>query len=170
MCELYVGGDEAQVESVTTLEEFGGGGVGSAIVLAAEDEGREDLTDAEDGEFRSLTDEIKTVDEEIIAREHGAERAAGQGLPSEPVQRWRNTPLEHAIDTELRSKLDEAISLRERAYSAYTGAGDARGSARMALLLAWDNEGRGAYAIANGWLANAERILADAAPFLPKGA
>jgi RNA polymerase sigma-70 factor (ECF subfamily) len=47
--------------------------------------------------------------EEIVAREHGAERRAGDGFPAEPVQRWRNTPLEQAIDGELRSRLDEAI-------------------------------------------------------------
>ena len=35
VCELYVQGDEAQVESVTTLEEFRGRGVGSAVVLGA---------------------------------------------------------------------------------------------------------------------------------------
>jgi len=58
-------------------------------------------------------------------------------------------------------KLDEAIALRERAYSSYDGAGDALGSARMALTLAWDYEGRGSFAISNGWLASAERILAD---------
>lgn len=35
VCELYVQGGEAQVESVTTLEELRGKGVGSAVVLAA---------------------------------------------------------------------------------------------------------------------------------------
>ncbi len=58
-------------------------------------------------------------------------------------------------------KLDEAISLRERAYSGYTAAGDLLGAARMALALSWDYEGRGAFAIAGGWLANAERLLSD---------
>lgn len=57
-------------------------------------------------------------------------------------------------------KLDEAIALRERAYAAYDAAGDALGSARMALTLAWDYEARGSFAISNGWLATAERILA----------
>ena len=40
-------------------------------------------------------------------------------------------------------KLDEAISLRERAYSAYTAEGDLLGAARMALTLQWDYEARG---------------------------
>jgi N-acetylglutamate synthase-like GNAT family acetyltransferase len=36
-CELYVDGDEAQVESVSTLEEYRGRGLGRAFVLAASD-------------------------------------------------------------------------------------------------------------------------------------
>ena len=42
-----------------------------------------------------------------------------------------------------RGKLEEAIALRERAYAAYTAAGDVQGAARMALTLSWDYEGRG---------------------------
>ncbi len=57
-------------------------------------------------------------------------------------------------------KLDEAIALRERAYAAYTAADDKLGAARLALTLAWDYEGRGAFSVAAGWLANAERLLA----------
>jgi class 3 adenylate cyclase len=56
-------------------------------------------------------------------------------------------------------RLDEAIRLRERAYTAYTAAGDKMGAARMALTLSWDHEGRGAFAVAHGWHANAERLL-----------
>ena len=40
-CELYVDGDEAQIESVETLEEFRGRGLARAYVLAAADAGRE---------------------------------------------------------------------------------------------------------------------------------
>src|SRR5262245_16564365 len=40
-------------------------------------------------------------------------------------------------------KLDEAIALRERAYTGYTAAGDELGAARIALTLSWDNEARG---------------------------
>src|SRR5262245_1957455 len=58
-------------------------------------------------------------------------------------------------------KLDEAISLRERAYAAYTAGGDLLGAARMALTLQWDYEARGSFAVSNGWMANAERLLAD---------
>ena len=58
-----------------------------------------------------------------------------------------------------RGKLEEAIALRERAYAAYTAAGDIQGAARMALTLSWDYEGRGSFAVAGGWEANAERLL-----------
>jgi class 3 adenylate cyclase len=58
-------------------------------------------------------------------------------------------------------RIDEAIRHRERAFAAYTSAGDARGAARMALTLGWDYEGKGSFAVAGGWLATAERVLAD---------
>ena len=64
-------------------------------------------------------------------------------------------------------KLDDAIGLRERAYASYTAQGDTLGAARMALTLAWDYEGRGSFAVANGWLANAERLL-DGLPEAPE--
>lgn len=66
-------------------------------------------------------------------------------------------------------KLDEAIALRERAYAAYAADGDTLGSARMALMLAWDYEGRGSFAVSNGWLATAERLL-DGVPEAPEHA
>ena len=58
-------------------------------------------------------------------------------------------------------KLDEAIGHRERAYAACTAEGDLLGAARLALTLCWDYEGRGSFAVAGGWLATAERLLAD---------
>ena len=58
-------------------------------------------------------------------------------------------------------KLDTAIGLRERAHAAYSAADDELGAARMAIALAWDYEGRGSFAVSSGWLANAERLLAD---------
>ena len=66
-------------------------------------------------------------------------------------------------------KLDDAISLRERAYALYTADRDTLGAARMALTLAWDYEGRGSFAVASGWLANAERLL-DGVPEAPEHA
>jgi class 3 adenylate cyclase len=56
-------------------------------------------------------------------------------------------------------KLEEAISLRERAHAAYAAAGDKLGAARLALTLSWDQGGRGAFAVSHGWFANAERLL-----------
>jgi class 3 adenylate cyclase len=58
-------------------------------------------------------------------------------------------------------KIDEAIAHRERAYSAYSALGDPIGAARMALALCWDNEGKGAFAVAHGWFATAQRLLED---------
>lgn len=46
---------------------------------------------------------------EIIARERGVDRDHAGPAPSDPVPRWRNTPLEQTIDKELRTRLDEAI-------------------------------------------------------------
>jgi ribosomal protein S18 acetylase RimI-like enzyme len=40
VCELYIDGDDAQVESVSTLEEFRGRGLATAVVLAAVDAAR----------------------------------------------------------------------------------------------------------------------------------
>lgn len=58
---------------------------------------------------RSKLEKSAVSIEEIVAREHGAESRAGDGLPAEPVPRWRNTPLDQTINGELRSRLDEAI-------------------------------------------------------------
>jgi class 3 adenylate cyclase len=56
-------------------------------------------------------------------------------------------------------RLDDAIKQRERAYAAYSAAGDKLAAARMALTLSWDHEGRGAYAVSQGWFATAKRLL-----------
>ncbi len=56
-------------------------------------------------------------------------------------------------------KLDRAIGLRERAFARYTAAGETHGAARLALTLSWDHSGRGAFAVSNGWFANAGRLL-----------
>ncbi len=47
--------------------------------------------------------------EEIIAREQGADHGHDGESPAAPLPRWRNTPLEQTIDSELRTRLDEAI-------------------------------------------------------------
>jgi class 3 adenylate cyclase len=56
-------------------------------------------------------------------------------------------------------RLDEAINLRERAYAGFAAAGERLAAARVALVLSWDEMGRGAFAVSHGWFANAERLL-----------
>ena len=56
---------------------------------------------------------------------------------------------------------DQAIELRQRAHTALVAAGDARAAARVAILLAWDHAARGIMAVYQGWMAKAERLLAD---------
>ena len=51
-------------------------------------------------------------------------------------------------------KLDDAIKQRERSYAGFSAAGDKSSAARLALALAWDHEGRAAYAVSQGWFAN----------------
>src|SRR5688500_16338602 len=57
-------------------------------------------------------------------------------------------------------KLDQAIAFRERSYAAFSAAGAQVDAARLALALADDHLGRGAYAVSQGWFATAERLLA----------
>jgi class 3 adenylate cyclase len=58
-------------------------------------------------------------------------------------------------------RLEQAITLRERAYAGFSAAGDTLGAARVALTLSWDHGGRGAFAVSRGWFANGERLLAN---------
>lgn len=57
-------------------------------------------------------------------------------------------------------RLEEALELREQAYAAHVAA-DPERAASVALKIALDNIGKGALALANGWLARGERILDD---------
>jgi class 3 adenylate cyclase len=56
-------------------------------------------------------------------------------------------------------RLDEAIDLRERSYAGYAKTSEKLSAARIALTLSWDHGGRGAFSVAQGWFANAERLL-----------
>ena len=56
-------------------------------------------------------------------------------------------------------KLDKAIGLRERSYAAFVAAGEKLGAARIALTLSWDQSGRGAFSVSQGWFLSAERLL-----------
>jgi class 3 adenylate cyclase len=58
-------------------------------------------------------------------------------------------------------KLDEAISLRERAHAGFLAAGEKLKAARVALILSWDYSGRGAFSVSHGWFAKAERMLEE---------
>ena len=61
-----------------------------------------------------------------------------------------------------RGHLGEAIRLREQAYVAYSGDGKDLDAARVALTLSWDESNRGAFSVARGWFATAERLLENA--------
>jgi class 3 adenylate cyclase len=56
-------------------------------------------------------------------------------------------------------RLEESISARERAYSAYLSEGDHRKAAVMAITLANDHFGKLAHSIGAGWFNKAERLL-----------
>lgn len=56
-------------------------------------------------------------------------------------------------------KLAQAIRLREQAYVAYAAESRNVDAARVALTLSWDETNRGAFSVAHGWLATAERQL-----------
>ena len=58
-------------------------------------------------------------------------------------------------------KLAQAIRLREQAYVAYAAESRNVDAARVALTLSWDETNRGAFSVAHGWLATAERQLED---------
>ncbi|MFC5994823.1 LuxR C-terminal-related transcriptional regulator [Pseudonocardia hispaniensis] len=54
---------------------------------------------------------------------------------------------------------------RERAYHAYSSAGDRRGAARLAAWIGTDHvDFRGEHAVAQGWLGRARRLLEDLEP------
>ena len=56
-------------------------------------------------------------------------------------------------------RLDEAVSLRERAYAGFASPGDKLSAARTALLLSWDYLARDAVSVFQGWVAKAERLI-----------
>jgi class 3 adenylate cyclase len=56
-------------------------------------------------------------------------------------------------------KRDEAVKLRQRAFAAYSAAGDKPAAALVALTLSWDHLAGGNLAVQRGWFAKAERLL-----------
>jgi class 3 adenylate cyclase len=66
-------------------------------------------------------------------------------------------------------KLEDSISARERAFTAYLTDGDKRKAAVMALTLANDYFGKLAHSIGAGWFNKAERLLQDEPDCVEKG-
>ena len=58
-------------------------------------------------------------------------------------------------------RLEEAIAFRERAYAAYVEEDEKTRAAVLAVMLTMDHQVRGAMSVAGGWLARAERLLAN---------
>ena len=58
-------------------------------------------------------------------------------------------------------RLDEAIRLRERAHAAALEVGETQQAALLAVTVAIDHANRAAMSVAGGWLARAERLLAN---------
>ena len=110
-----------------------------------------------------MTSVIQPLEEARAASARQAWRAAYTAFVDADPAELRAADLENYGEAAWWSgKIDEAIRLRERSFAAYNAAGDTLGAARLAITLAWDFEGKGSFAVAGGWLANAERLLADA--------
>src|SRR5207247_1057051 len=54
---------------------------------------------------------------------------------------------------------DDAVGLRQRSFAAYSAGGEKLPAARLAVTLFWDHMSNGAFSVARGWLAKAERLL-----------
>jgi class 3 adenylate cyclase len=90
----------------------------------------------------------------------GSWRAAYDGFSAADPAELTPDDLERFADAAwLTGKVEQAIELRERAFAGFSAAGDKVRSARLALALSWDYEGRGAFAVSQGWFAKAERVL-----------
>ncbi|MDQ4064821.1 MAG: hypothetical protein M3161_02115, partial [Actinomycetota bacterium] len=66
-------------------------------------------------------------------------------------------------------KLDRCIAARERAYSLYLDAGNARRAAVVALAVAQDYFGKMAHSIGAGWFNRGERLLANEGDCVEQG-
>jgi class 3 adenylate cyclase len=105
----------------------------------------------------------QVVDSLQTARQAAASNAwreAYDAYSSADAQDLTPHDLENFADAAwLTGRPNEAIKLRERSYAGYASAGEKLGSARIALTLVWDYLGKGAFAVSQGWFANAERLL-----------
>ena len=66
-------------------------------------------------------------------------------------------------------RLEQAIALRERSYTAYVDDGERVRAALVATLLSIDHLNRGAMSVSSGWLARAERLVRDGEESLVHG-
>ena len=66
-------------------------------------------------------------------------------------------------------RLDEAIALRQRAYTAWADAGEERHAARAAWFLSYDYLWKGSVSVASGWLRRAGRHLTAEAECVEHG-
>jgi class 3 adenylate cyclase len=111
-------------------------------------------------------DDVSQVAETVqTAREAAARHAWREAYDAYAVVDGRELPpedLERFADAAWwTGRLDEAIGLRERSFAAFASAGDKLSAGRVAIMLTWDQMGRGAFAVSQGWFAKAERLLAD---------
>ncbi len=104
----------------------------------------------------------------VVDSLHPAREAASRHAWREAYEAYSRTDQQDLTPDDLESfaeaaywtgKLDEALSLRERSYAGFASAGDKRSAARVALTLTDDHANRGAFSVAHGWFANAERLL-----------
>ncbi len=103
---------------------------------------------------------VDSLDTAREAAERHAWRDAYDAYAAAVVERLAPDDLEKfAHAAWWTGRLDQAIGLRERSYAGFTAAGDKIRAARLALMLYWDEHGRGAFAVARGWFATAERLL-----------
>jgi class 3 adenylate cyclase len=107
-----------------------------------------------------LAQAINSLDSAREAASRHAWRQAYAGYASLDRQDLTAEDLERYAEAAWwMGKLDEAISLRERAHAGFVSVGERLKAARVALILSWDYSGRGAFSVSHGWFANAERVL-----------
>jgi class 3 adenylate cyclase len=94
------------------------------------------------------------------AASSGAWRRAYEAFSAADAADLTPDDLERFADASwLTGKVEQAIELRERSFAGFSAAAEKARSARLALALAWDYEGRGAFSVSQGWFAKAERLL-----------
>jgi class 3 adenylate cyclase len=89
----------------------------------------------------------------------GYAAASGDALTPEDLERYAEAAW-------WMGNRNDAVGLRQRSYTAYLAEGDKLLAARIAITLFWDHMSNGAFAVARGWLAKAERLL-EALPESP---